>query len=63
MNSSPLSLESFISSVNASAYTFGSYIKSYQTRFGRLPEEEDLNNRFSSEYALAIQVSDLCFAA
>ncbi|KAF8599720.1 hypothetical protein BDV93DRAFT_560027 [Ceratobasidium sp. AG-I] len=55
MNSSPLSLDSFISSVNTSAYSFGSYIKSYQAHFGRLPEEEELNDRFSSEYVLAIQ--------
>ncbi|KAF8593654.1 hypothetical protein BDV93DRAFT_566286 [Ceratobasidium sp. AG-I] len=54
MNAS-LSLDSFISSVNTSAYSFGSYIQSHQTRFGRLPEEEDLNDRFSSEYVLAVQ--------
>ncbi|KAF8593656.1 hypothetical protein BDV93DRAFT_549471 [Ceratobasidium sp. AG-I] len=46
-------LEVFFNGVNASAYSFGLYIQSHLDRFGTLPGEEGLTDRFTYEYTLA----------
>lgn len=50
----------FFKCVNASAYSFSLFIQSHLNRFGTLPGEEGLTDRFTYEYTLAASVRFLC---